>query len=873
MKFLWTILLLCLSVSSAICQKTSYELDSTHRSIEEAFNILEKEYGLLFSYKTSDINQLYTKAPLRSTRLPDFLSQLLNNTQLSFEITDSNYVLIKSKTILPTSHLYGQIIDSETQSPLAYANIIVKGTNMGTSTDTLGQFSLQHAFDHDDQLIISYIGYETKVVTYKLFIGQDYTRLGLDIPEHLTPFLVIKDYITDGINLDDNGRSTNINLTKTGVLPGQAEPNVLRTAQFLPGISAPSSKASDLFIRGGTPDQNLILWEDIPIYHSAHYFGMISAFDPYTVEEMKVYRGGFGAEYGGRVSGVIAMESGDEKSANNKVGIGINMTHAYLYGHQSIGPSSNKTAINFSIRRSYSEIGDTPTMDKINRVNQQGFIVGNKEVKTLPDNIRIDNDINFFDSHLKISSQLTASDHIEISGLYADNNFSDNILDNNINIGQQDSMTLHNIGLSVDYSHKWSSHWTSGLKLISTAYDYNYEYILNDYDRQLSLADGLKNNKIQDNQLLMTTQYKGNKNQLIELGYHLIKYDIDFIVKENNRGARDINESGQSKSNLHSIYATYDHPISNKVGINIGLRTSYQDISNQYFVEPRIHLAYALSPIINLSASYGKYHQFVGQVSQFRGSDSGLSLPLWALAENRSIPIQQSYLYQVGAILNKDNWLIDLQLYTKTITGLSSRAFDIAKLLDINTSIVGSNRIKGADLLLKKRINNLKAWLSYSYSISQLRFRELKQGYFASDFDQRHSLQASLQWTSKQVSIGLGYKLSSGLPYTPAINFKPDNNMPMPGAPTEYNINYGSPNQGRLPSLQEINLSAQYQYKAKGQKWQSYLCLSITNLLNTSNIFNRTYYVDESPTSMPKLEVLDKINLLRTPNVSIRVEW
>jgi len=132
---------------------------------------------------------------------------------------------------------------------------------------------------------------------------------------------------------------------------------------------------------------------------------MISAFNPYVIEEARVYRGGFDATYGGRIAGVIEMESGDEETYKNEKGVGANMTHAQAYLHQKFG-KKKPFALTASLRRSFDELVKTPTFKSYTRYNQQGFVLGDDELLVLPKHIDNQNDFYFFDTHLKFSGRL-----------------------------------------------------------------------------------------------------------------------------------------------------------------------------------------------------------------------------------------------------------------------------------------------------------------------------------------------------------------------------------------------------------------------------------------------------------------------------------
>jgi len=848
-------------------QNKGFKLNAKDQPLEKVLVSLENQYDLLFSYKTNDVSPHIINIEKEYSHIKSLLKDLLRHTDLEFENINSQNILIRK---IRTREICGYIIDALSNSPLPYANIYIKGSNVGVSSDEDGKFIFKHTFKKDQQLEVSYMGYDKETVSYTYFNKTSCPKLTLSVPKDLEPLLVVKDYIIDGIDLTNNGSATVLRPNRLSNLPGQSEPNVLESIKILPGISSPTSKASDIFIRGGTPDQNLILWEDIPIYHSAHYFGMISAIDPFIVDKMNIYRGGFGAEYGGRIASVIDIETLDERSQVKKLGFGTNMTHGYLYGVQPIGLDKS-TAVSFSVRRSFSELGETPTFRNISRVNQQGFIIGTSEVAALPDHIKIFNDFNFIDSHLKFSSQITSQDRVQVSGLYVKNNFSNEIIDDRRMKEQRDSMVLENKGFSAKWERQWSNKIKSELGYVNTDYRYKYEYRLQRFASTNPILKGLKENQIKDKQFSASATYTTDKEQLISIGYTFTNYDINFNVQQDSREDRNNNDNGDTSSGLHSTFLSYTNPINNKIGLNMGLRSNYYNITDRFYFEPRVRVAYKLNNDINLSAYFGRHYQYVSQVTVYKGNESGISLPIWALAEDKGVPVQEASAYQIGALYKKKSWTVDLQIYSKELKGLNSRAYDFEQIQEDSPEI-GLSNTKGFDILIKKRFNNFNSWLSYTLSETTLAFTKTLKKEFPADHDQTHVLEWTNQIAIKNFQFAVGLKIASGLPYTSVRGFDIESS---PGNPLSYNLKYEGINNKRLDRIEEVNLSGTYKFKTSVDSWEGYLGFSITNLLNRDNINSRDYIVDiqNGSTPMPTLETLDKTNLRFTPNLSLRIEW
>ena len=232
------------------------------------------------------------------------------------------------------------------------------------------------------------------------------------------PKIIITEYLADGIDQNSADAHISIKPEKMDMLPGLTEADVLQSIQLLPGVSSPNETASGIFIHGGTPDQNLILWDGIPIYHSGHFFGSISAFNPNVVDDVKVYRGGFGPQYGGRVSGVIDISSTDNIPEQISAGIGINLTHGDAFA--KIPLFKQKAALILSFRRSFTDLWQTPTFKQMSKKVFQGTkIEDSQEEAEDDDNLDLTQEFHFIDFSAKWIWQVSPKDRFVMSYVWS----------------------------------------------------------------------------------------------------------------------------------------------------------------------------------------------------------------------------------------------------------------------------------------------------------------------------------------------------------------------------------------------------------------------------------------------------------------------
>ncbi len=873
--------MLC-SVQFTVAQAIDIELDNDDIALGLVLLELERKYGFLFSYKESDLPQYKLTIPRNNLPIQAFLTEILAETNLEFEIVDEKYILLTPKNKngnekigttendLSTHDICGFIYDKRTQIPLSFANVYQKNSEKGTFTDENGSFNFNINQYPKDSLIISYIGYKERILSVEYF-SKDCPIIELESTEFNEDFIVVVDYLTDGIKLENNNASTILEPDKIGALPGQVEPDILGTIQFLPGISSPNNTAGGISIRGGTPDQNLTLWEDIPMYHSAHYFGLISAFNPYIVDEVAVYRGGFDAEYGGRISGVIDLKS-KEVTNKSSFGMGINLLNGYA--NAAVPLLKNKASIILSARHSLPNAWKTPTYENLSRRIHRSVLLQNVRSGKIPQGIEISDQFSFLDTNIKFSYQPTAKDQISIAGFYGNNDFKSDINNTDFQIKQADTLYLDNQGFSVSWTHQWTPNFKSKILTVDTEYSYNYQYNEIFENRPQPDRAGTKNNAIKEQQLHFINTYEDQFSNTYKLGYIFTNYDIDYEITRFNRQQNLVNEIRSLNSDVQVMYGSFSTAEHRKIGGELGLRGSYFQQNQQYYAEPRLRLWYKPTNYLNFYVNAGRYYQFLSQLIEIKQDQASIGIPVWVIVASKEVPVLSSNQIQIGGVYSKKTWLVDVQIYRRNMNGLSSlsNGFDES---NSNQFFIGSARINGVDILIKKRWRNYRSWISYSYSEVEHQFDQFFDSIFRADNDQPHALNWVHQWSINNWDIALGWQITSGTPYSNLDNFQINLAMPNMGMPIEIIVPTTDEfNDERLPNLHRLDASVTYTIRSKKEKnWKGIIGLSLNNIYNQKNIYDRNIYIERMPQTTPRISYSDQLDLGFTPNLVLRWEW
>lgn len=668
-------------------------------------------------------------------------------------------------------------------------------------------------------------------------------KRGLIDPEVATTgldeVLISKEYLTTGFDKIENDGSIKVSPDELGILPGLTEPDVLQSLQLLPGISSPTESASDIHIRGGTPDQNLILWDGIKMYHTGHFFGQISAFNPYITETINVFRSGTSAKYGDRISGVIDIRSSDEVHDSLQIGIGANLIQADAFIKAPI--VKDKLSLTASIRRSYSDILNTFTFQKMNDKVFQNTKVGDGVTSTYAYSqfLEVENKFYFTDYNFKSIWKPNDKHTISFSSLFVVNRLdynSINLFSEETGVNSVDKLDLTNNGLNL----KWIVSLSNKISIKTSAYSSSYKskYGYQDtYGLDLYTTNNL--NELKDLGGTIGLHYTPNKNNTFRFGYDLVSNAIDYIISsdyaDSDGNTSPFEEKDSDKLNIHSLFTEYLFE-KNKWTIQTGLRASQISTIDKELFEPRLYLNYKLNRNWGLKTSLEIKNQSISKVLSSTQNDLGLGNSLWVLADTNR-PIINNRQFSIGTLYEHKGWKLDIDGYYKKIKGLTSLK-DIFSLTEGESTFnKGRSESFGVDILIKKRIKNFRSWLSYSLSKTNYFFEEVNNNnWYIGNFDQTHVLSLSNTFTYKSFQFSLGWNIATGKPYTNATAI--DNQFG--------EITYGALNSSRLNTYHKLDASIVYDFYLSNKKTvKARIGASVINIYDRENELEKTFRADD----------------------------
>lgn len=657
--------------------------------------------------------------------------------------------------------------------------------------------------------------------------------------------VVVMNYLTKGISLKPDG-ITQFKPKQFGILPGLIEPDVLQSIQALPGVMSVDERVSNLNVRGGTHDQNLILWDGIKMYQSGHFFGLISAFSPYLTETVKVSKNGTSAMYGDGVSSIIDMQNSKTLQHDFSGGIGLNLISADGFAKIPIG---EKNELQIASRRSMTDWFTTPTYDQYFKRIFQDTDVTNQNNSTISQN----QNFYFYDTSLKWLLNISNKDKISVNAVTIYNNldYDEQSTINDVNETLNSNLVQFNLAGSIDYRRQWNEN------LKTSAQFYVSHYNLDATNFNITNQQRLiQENQVIDSGLKLHANYQIEENLNYFGGYQFIEVGISNLEDVDNPEFRRYTKE---VLRTHSLFNEFKFSSNSRnTSVRLGLRNTYIEKFDEFIVEPRLSISQKFLKYFRFEILGELKSQTTTQIIDLQNDFLGVEKRRWILANNSTIPIVKSKQISLGIHYNKKNLIMSAEGYSKDVEGITSRSQGFQNQYQF-VNAIGSFRISGIDFLINKKFEAFSTWLSYSYSVNNYTFSDLNNGEaFPNNADIRHSLRLASSYSFNNFKLAIGANWRSGKPFT-------DFNSTMPIA--NNSINYNSPNANNLEDYLRVDLSATYTFTLG--RSNAIVGLSLWNLLNAQTTIN-SYYTLSDDNNISKIE---NQSLGITPNLSFRFHF
>ncbi|WP_282089079.1 TonB-dependent receptor [Aquimarina algiphila] len=810
-------------------------------SLFSLLNQIQEKFDCSFSYADNDIKGITLLNPPEISDLQEIIQYLEQNTPL-------NYTFLSAKNIVLSLTINENRICGILQSFVnekRISNATIQTRNNAVISNEKGEFNLEIQ-DINELVRISFIGFKTQTFLAKELINTPCITIVLMPEVQYLNEIILNDYLIKGIDKKSDG-SISIDYNDFGILPGLVEPDLLQTIQALPGILSVEETVSDINVRGGTNDQNLILWDGIKMYQSGHFFGLISAFNPYLTKNVQLIRNGSSASYGGGVSSIISMNTSNEINKERDISLGINMISIDGYIDTPLG---KKSSLQLSMRKSISEVLETPTYTQyFDKAFQDSEVLN-----TTDNTFNTNDDFSFYDISLRWLYQLTPQDLIKVNALVIRNDldFQENATINQVNIARESNVNQNNSTGSIWYQRKWNDFFRSEILMYGTSF--TLEAINSDIFNDQRLQ---QENKVLESGIKLNTLLKINSNFNVKSGYQFNETGITNLRDVNNPTFRDLIKEVVRTNSIFSEVELKSK--NNNTHLNLGVRFNYFDKFDTFIAEPRLSFNHKFLDHFTIETLAELKSQITSQVIESQNDFLGVENRKWVLSNDNNIPILKSQQVSLGLSYNHNNWLVSTDTYYKHIDGILSQSQGFQNQLEFESDH-GSYTVKGVDFLINKRFEKLSAWLSYSYATNMYSFNTLSERDFPNNIDIRHNINFAVSYTLDNFKFSTGVNWHSGKPTTTPITGDEINE--------DGSINYNHPNSDTIEDYTRWDASATYNFKLF-KNANSLLGVSVWNILSQENIVNNYYRTNNTQ----NVEEVRQFGLGFTPNVVFRINF
>ncbi|MEX0998095.1 MAG: carboxypeptidase-like regulatory domain-containing protein [Flavobacteriaceae bacterium] len=815
---------------------------------------IEELYDVKFSYANEVIENSRSTPPDFSQTLPEILDEVSKKTSLTFKYIDERYIAI---TASPDAfiNLCATLINGETLFPLEGATIEVKGTNQATLSNSEGLFTLKNV-QVGAQIEIRFLGFESLLVN-ATSIQESAPCLTLTMKPQISLLrdVVLESIFAKGINKTNDG-ALKLDVSSFGNLPGLTEPDVLQMIQALPGVNSVDETISNINIRGGTTDENLILWDGIRMYQNGHFFGMISGFNPYLTENVSFYKNGTPARFGESVSGLISMHSSEEFPEKTKAGFQINMINAGAFAKI---PINEKLVIHTSGRRTFTDFFETPAFkqyfDKVFQDTEITNLQNNQQGQ-----LSSEDDFTFYDFSLKAIYAPTDKDQFKFNFLAIDNslNFTKTFTTENAQTSETSELDQNSIAGGLSWKRNWNEAMDTEVLLYGTYY----------------LIDA-SNLDIFSNQKFIQS------NEVIESG---AQFDFNWQIKDNYRLSTgyQFTETGISNKQevniplvrtfvkevllKHAVFISNFLEIEpTQTNITAGLRLNYFQKFNATRIEPRLNIHQKLGNGFALEAAFEQKSQTVTQRIDFQSDFLGVEKRRWVLANNDDVPVVNSTQYSFNIQYQKLNWLLQAEAYSKKVNDITSANQGFQNQLQF-LRITGNYETNGIEFIVNKKTKNWSTWLSYTYAKSDYTFENFEPESFPHNFDIRHQVSLATSYSFNHFKIASGINWYTGRPVS--IPVSRDAIVIENGQPV---IQFEDPNTARNDDYFRADVSVEYDFKL-GSNTNAKINAALLNVTNRKNVLN-TYFTIDGSSDAENLQInqVEQVSLGLTPNMSLQI--
>ncbi|HET9744865.1 MAG TPA: TonB-dependent receptor [Chitinophagaceae bacterium] len=722
--------------------------------------------------------------------------------------------------------LNGYIRDSLSGELIIGATLAISGQGKGVASNQYGFYSI--TLDPGDYLIsITHVSYQQKLVAFGLRADTSFNFELVPKNAAISEVVVYANRRRDAnVKNAEMGRIDLSTIRIKNIPAFLGEVDILKAIQLLPGVRNAGEGNAGFYVRGGGPDQNLIMLDDAVVYNTGHLFGFFSIFNSDAIKNTSLIKGGMPAQYGGRLSSVldVAMKDGNLNKFQVDGGIGLIASRISIQGPLK----KERSSFIVSARRTYVDVLAKPFIKKTSDFYGSGYF--------------------FYDLNAKVNYKFSEKDRVYLSGYFGRDVFDFN----NVKRSFRSNIPWGNSTATLRWNHVFNKRLFANTTAVYNNYKFKFEAAQNNFE--LSLASGIK-----DANLKADFDYYPSPQHKLKFGglytYHKFIPNIvsgrqdSIIFKPNNESVKYASE--------FALYVQDDWELSDKIKINYGIRwsgftqigpytkyvrdvdgnkldstvyKSFEPVRTYGGFEPRITIRYALDDETSVKAAVSRNYQYIHLVS-----NAGSTLPtdLW-VPSTYIVKPQLSWQYTAGLFKNfTDNkYETSVEVYYKKMQNQIEYAEGYTPSLEDpeDEFVFGNGWSYGAEFFVNKTRGKLNGWIGYTLSWTRRKFSQLNNGQtYPARYDRRHDMSVVVNYEpGKKWRFGGVFVYGTG-----AATTMPERFYIVEGVLTQ---EYSQVNQYRLAAYHRLDLAATYTpVPKKKRKVQSSWVFSIYNVYSRYN--------------------------------------
>lgn len=734
-----------------------------------------------------------------------------------------------------TFTISGYVQDKASGERLIGANLYVENENVGTSTNTYGFYSITLPAKSKHSLNFSYIGYAAQSI--EVILDEDKVmNIELMASVELDEIEVVAEK-NQRIERESQMSVSEIPMSQLKKVPALfGEVDVLKALQLMPGVKSGGEGQSGIYVRGGGPDQNLILLDGVPVYNASHLFGFFSVFNSDAIKDVKLIKGGFPARYGGRLSSVldINLKEGNINEFHGTASIGLIASRLTLEGPINKG----KTSFIVSGRRTYIDILAQPIIKSSFRSDGVDGTLG----------------YFFYDGNVKINHIFSDKDRLYLSAYSGRDKFYFRTKELE-DIGPfrsygDNQLYWGNLTTSLRWNHL--IHAKLFMNTTATFSNYGLNTNLEFGEKRIDVPDYIQrfgvnyDSGIRDYAFKVDFDWLPSPDHFVRFGANAIQHRFNpgifsLLNEDSSIGLKYEETYGQDQVSAleTALFVEDDIQIGEKIRVNAGLHLSSFIANKKTYasLQPRLSGRYLLGNQWAMKASFATMQQYINLLA-FEGI--GLPTDLWVPATDKIAP-QNSWQLAAGTAKTLfEKYELSAEVYYKKMKNLVAYR-DGAGIFQTddwqNRVVQGNGEAYGLELLFQKKEGRLSGWLGYTLAWTYRQFPEIDQGekYF-DRYDRRHDLSLVANYTlSKKINFAATWVYSTGNAVTlPNVVYDNGEEVPSRWEPTEIEV-FGKRNNFRMADYHRLDVGINFTKQKK--RYERIWSLGAYNTYSNNNPF------------------------------------